>query len=284
MKVGRVVAVWFLVLCQAAWSEGLVRISGEDTMIYIAQQCSRVYQRSHAGESTQFEIVGGNREKAAAALLNHQTDILQTKAPLAAALAGHSERVTRVPIGVESAVVYVNPANPVTELSMEELREVFTGKIANWRQLGGADRPIHLFAGESTTGLEEFFEHMVLRGEEPAPFWGKSTAKALVDAVSADADAIGYASYYFSYAVRALSIRGAKGEKAVEPTPNNLRNRNYPITRFLYWYLPADARPPVRAFAQWMFSSNGQIAIESVGYMPLPPNERASALAAIARP
>jgi phosphate transport system substrate-binding protein len=188
-------------------------------------------------------------------------------------------RVLRLPVGIEFAMVYVNATNPVSELSLAQVRAIFSGKVTNWKQVGGFDSPIHLLAGESTTGLEDFFESFVLQGATAAPFWGKSSPKELADAVAADPASIGYTGLYQRPGVRAVKIRKAPGTPAVEPISVNLRNHTYPIARFVYWYLPENARPTVRSFAEWLFSPHGQLVVESVGYMPLLPEDRARSLA-----
>ncbi len=255
-----------------------IRIRGEDTMIYVAQRLSALYRQEHAQGDPTFEIAGGGGNNAAAKLAEGQVDIAQLKSPLKAS----AGRVVRVPIGIEYAVFYVHPSNPIKELSVADLRAMYSGKVTNWKQLGGHDAPIRLFAGESTSGLEDFFQATVLHGDEPAPYWGKTTAKELVAVVAGDPNAIGYASLYPSGDVRVLAIRAAGTSAAVEPTSATLRNLSYPVARFIYWYLPHQSRPSVREFAEWVFSNHGQLVVEGVGFMPLRPENRSAALNAIA--
>jgi phosphate transport system substrate-binding protein len=270
-----------LVSAAGLWAQETIRIRGEDTMIFVAQRCVGLYQKDH-GNAAHFDIAGGGRASGIAALAFGRADIAQTRSVLAGSVDSLGRRVLRVPIGLEFAVVYVHASNPVSELSVSQLRAVFSGKITNWRQVGGTNAPIHLMAGESTTGLGDFFEHFVLQGTEAAPVWGKSSPRELAEAVAADPWAIGYTSLYSRNGIRAVRIRKAANSPAVDPVPTSIRNRTYPITRYVYWYLPTNARPSVRSFTGWLFSAHGQMVVESVGYMPLLPEDRTRSLAILA--
>jgi phosphate transport system substrate-binding protein len=260
-------------------AQELIRIRGEDTMIFLAQRCVGLYQKERGNAAARFDIAGGGRTSGMTALAFGRADIAQTRSVMAGRMDSMGRRVLRLPVGIEFAVVYVNATNPVSELSLAQARAIFSGKVTNWKQVGGYNSPIHLLAGESTTGLEDFFESFVLQGATAAPFWGKSSPKELVDAVASDPASIGYTSLYQRPGARALRIRKAPGTPAVEPISANLRNHTYPIARFVYWYLPDNARPAVRGFAEWLFSPHGQLMVESVGYMPLLPYDRARSLA-----
>lgn len=271
-----------IVAASAVFAQETIRLRGEDTMIYLAQQCSSLYRKEHGNTRLQFDIGGGGRNAGVTALVFGRADIAQVKSVLPSKLDSLGRRVVRLPIGIEFAVVYVHASNPVQELTMAELRGIFSGRITNWRQVGGHNAPIHLYAGESTTGLSDFFEHTVLQGTNPAPVWGKSSARELVDAVADDSSAIGYTVLHPRNGVRALRIRKAVNSAPAEPSQENLRSRAYPLTRFVYWYLPPAYKQEVLSFAEWLFSSHGQLVIESAGYMPLLPQDRNQSLMALA--
>jgi phosphate transport system substrate-binding protein len=276
-RISTLVLIPLLLITTTVAAQEKIRVGGEQTLIYMAQRLTKTYQLDQP-QGPVFEITGRGRGSAAG--LGAQMDIAQVKLPLSQA-ESRGRRFLRLPVGIEYAVVYVHPTNSVKTLSMGELRAIFNGTIINWKQLGGRDAPIHLCAGESTSGVEDFFRETVLQGNEPAPYYGRSTAKELVATVAGDPNAIGYASLFSAEGARLVPIRRSSGGTAIEPTPENLRSLRYPVAHFIYWYLAGRPRPPVRSFAEWVFSNRGQLVVESVGFMPLLPEQRSKALGTI---
>src|SRR5258708_7483332 len=186
--------------------------------------------------------------------------------------------VISLPVGVEGIVFYVHESNHLTDLSVAQIRAIFLGEINNWRQLGGPDQRILLYGGESTTAIEPYLREFVLQGAEPYPYWGKSSTKELLDTVAQQPFGIGFASAGNAPHVKALRIRQTESSPAIEPTISNIRSRQYPITRYVYWYLAKKPVGPLKDFCEWVFSSQGQLVVESVGFQPLEPTDRLTAL------
>jgi phosphate transport system substrate-binding protein len=182
------------------------------------------------------------------------------------------------PIAVHAIVIYVNKANPIRELSLTQVRDIFLGRITNWNELGGPDLRINLFAGESTTGTLAFFEEPVLHGEEPYPFEGKSSTHALLEVIAADPAAIGYGTLDENPGVRGVAIKSGLTSLAIEPTIPTIRSREYPITRYVYWAVSTDAPSDVKEFCRWVLSSEGQLVVEGAGFEPVLPQERSAGL------
>jgi len=199
-----------------------IQVDGSETMILFGQKCAGLYKKEAPVEVT---VRGGVVANAFKSMTDGKVDIVQSDRPVA----GHNG----IPIGVHSIVVYVNNANSVSELSMAQLKGIFLGKIKNWKEVGGADQAIALFAGESTSGILDFFQEIVLGGEEPYPFWGKSTPKELIETVAVDKSAIGYTNFTETKQVKRLKIKGANAI-AVEPTLENIRSLKYPIARNVF--------------------------------------------------
>jgi len=248
-----------------------VLIDGSETMILFGQRCAGLYKKEAPVEIT---VHGGVIANAFKSLTDRKVDIVQSDKPVA----GH----TGIAIGVHSIVVYVNNANPVSELSMIQLKGIYLGKIKNWKEVGGADQPISLFAGESTSGILNFFQELVLSGDEPYPFWGKSTPKELIETVAADKNAIGYTNFTETKQVKRLKIKGANAI-AVEPTLESIRSLKYPIARNVYWYVASSTSGPAQSFALWVLSPRGQLVVESIGYEPLNTEDRQKATQALAK-
>jgi phosphate transport system substrate-binding protein len=238
-------------------------IAGDDTLILLGQRISQVYRQ--ADPSAQITVAG--RSGVASA------QIIQSSRKSA----GRS-----LPVAVQSAVIYVNKSNPVSELTLSQVRAIFMGEITNWKAVGGKDAQIKLYAGESTSGTLAFFQEVVLRGEEPYPFWGKSTTKELVETIAADPDGIGYASFSPSRAVKPIKLKSGNKSLAVEPSMDNIRAMRYPLARYLYWSVKDN--PQAVALASWLLSSQGQLVIESVGFEPITAEQRNAGLAVLRKP
>lgn len=217
-----------------------------------------------------IRVEGGN--PGLSALTSRSADILQTREIL------NTTAALRVPVAIEAILVYVNDANPIRELSLADLKAIYTGSITNWKQLGGPDRKIELYAGESTTGVQDYFQHSVLNGEE-AFYEGKTSTKALLETIARRPNAIGYASFGGMQGVHAVSIRKNQHAPAVEPTTTNIRTVQYPISRYVYWYMLRNAIPEVRQLSEWIYSAHGQLVADAVGFFPLLPDDRKMSLA-----
>jgi phosphate transport system substrate-binding protein len=242
------------------------RIGGPDTLIFLGQRFAEQYMAKHPG--AQFAICGGGTASSKTA----DVDIVQSEG------SGAMAKRVAFPIAIHGIVVYVNKSNSVKELSLGQLRGIFLGQITNWKELGGADGRINLFAGESTTGTLAFFQESILRGEEPYPFEGKSNTHALLEVIASDPAAIGYGTLDSNPGARTVAIKAGLTSLAVEPTIASIRSREYPITRQVYWALSPNAPRDAKEFCGWVLSSEGQLVVEGAGFEPLLPQERSAGL------
>lgn len=256
-------------LCAAAQAQN-VTIMGQDTLILMGQRWKEFLAMDQPQLAAKIRVEGGN--PGVNVLTSRTADILQTRELLNTAVA------LRIPVAVEAIVVYVNDANPVKELSLADLKAIYTGSITNWKQVGGHDERIELFAGESTTGIQAYFQHAVLNGEESF-YEGRTSTKALLDTIASKPNAIGYASFGGRPGVHALSIRKSARTPGIEPTTANIRTVQYPISRYVYWYVLRNANPSAMQLSKWVFSAHGQLVADAVGFFPLLPDDRKMSLA-----
>lgn len=242
------------------------RIGGSDSLIFLGQRFTEQYRSKHP--EAQFAVRGSVNAAAKATDL----DIIQSEGAAPAA------RHVAFPIAIHSIVIYVNKSNSIRELTLAQVRSIFLGQVTNWKELGGADRGINLFAGESTTGTLAFFEESVLHGEEPYPFEGKNNTHALLEVIAADPWAIGYGTLDAHPDTRAVAIKSGLTSLAVEPTIASIRSREYPITREVYWAINSSASQAAKQFCGWVLSAEGQLIVEAAGFQPLLPQERSAGL------
>ena len=241
------------------------RIGGSYTLIYLGQRFAEQYKAKHP--DAQFSVQGGG-----AASKTAELDIVQVEG------SGTLAKRVAFPIAIHEIVIYVNKANPVRELSLAQVRSIFLGQVTNWRELGGPDRRINLFAGESTTGTLAFFQEAVLHGEEPYPFEGKNNTHSLLEVIASDPAAIGYGTLDANPGVRGVAIKSGLTSLAVEPAISTIRSREYPITRQVYWAIRPSASRDVKEFCGWVLSAEGQLIVEGAGFEPLLPAERSAGL------
>jgi phosphate transport system substrate-binding protein len=242
-------------------------------MILLGERFSEIYLRKVPQAA--IRVRGGGKNKALSGILSGDNEIAQFEG------AGddlQSQNLVSFRIGVQGIVVYVNKSNPVKTLTLAQLRSIFMGEITNWKSLGGPDLTIHLYAGESSTGTLDYFQESVLQGQEPYPFVGKNNTKALLEEIASHPEAIGYGSLAQGPGVKAVPIKLGPASLAIDPTSDNIRSRKYLITRFVWWVVARNSRSAVEALCEWVLSPEGQLVVESVGFEPLRPADRALGL------
>lgn len=268
MKRHYLLVLTFLFASLMAAAQDKIRIGGADTLILLGQRFEQQYSIHHVAR---FNIVGGGMANAKAALADSRLEIVQSE--------GTPSGPMSFPIGVQAIVIYVNQANPVAALTIAQVRSIFLGEITNWKQLRGPDKPIVLYAGESSTGMESYFDEAVLRGQEPYPFTGKANTHALLEALANDPRGIGFGSLGVGAGVHTVGIKLGVASVPIEPDSTSIRNRTYPISRYVYWTVGQKPSGALQTFCAWAFSSEGQLVVEGVGFQPLLPEQRKQGLA-----
>ena len=250
-----------------------VTIKGSDTMVILGQRFAEEYMRQNP--NVVIQVNGGGSGTGIAALINGTVDLAQSSRPMKA---GEKENVEKrrnaelheTPVALDALAVFVNEANPVKELTIDQLAQIYTGKITNWNQVGGADAAIVLYGRENSSGTYEYFKENVLNKADFAPRTQTlAGTAAVINAVARDRNGIGYGGIAYGEGVRAVAIKKDAGSPAVEPTAENVANGTYPISRHLYLYWIESAGPQVKQFVDWATSAEGQKLVENVGYFPL---------------
>ena len=268
-----------LILVSAAYPQSVISVRGSDAMILFGQKCSALYGSQHA--EVKINVTGGGAENGMNAIAAHTADIVQLTQDVSAAARQRVEtksgRLVQIPVGIEAVAVFVQRSNPINELTVAQLRDIYTGKISNWREVGGRDQPIQLYSTESAVGGSLFFGEIVLNGQDfDTTMRGFNNSQETWRAVAADPKGIGFGGFLASGDAKLLRISKAKGSSAIAATLDNVRNTTFPLSRRLFWLLRPGASG-VRELALWTVSSQGQLVVESVGYYPLSPGDRHTA-------
>lgn len=249
-----------------------ITIKGSDTMVILSQQWAEVYMKKHPG--TTIQVTGGGSGVGLAALINGSTDVANSSRPIQPSeLAKIKEKYKRnaieIPCAKDGLSVFLNKGNTVSELTVQQLGDIFSGKITNWKQVGGADAKIRLYGRESSSGTFEFFkEHVVKTDFSPTTQTLPGTA-AIVNAVKKDKYSIGYGGAAYAEGVKDCKVKKDAESKGYLPTAATIKNKTYPISRYLYMYLKSNPTGETKAFIDWILSSEGQKMISTVGYFPV---------------
>jgi phosphate transport system substrate-binding protein len=258
---------------------GQITVKGSDTLVILAQKWAEVYMQSHP--EVKIQVTGGGSGNGFAALQTKGTDIADASRQITPAeKEGCIKSFGKVPreyrVAVDGLSVYVNKANPVKELSLDQLAGVFTGQITNWSEVGGDPAPITIYSRENSSGTYEFFKTHVLNGKDfAATAQNQQGTGALLQAVMSDVNGIGYGGAAYGAGARALGIKKDAVSPAIAPTEETVINQTYPLWRYLYNYInPTLDQGEIHAYLDWIRSDAGQQIVKEVSYYPLPADQR----------
>lgn len=260
-----------------------ITVKGSDTMVILGQRWAEQYMKKNPDVTIQ--VTGGGSGTGIAALINGTTDIAEASRAMkpeekAALQKQRREEAVELPVAVDGLAVYLHEVNPVGELSLAQLKGIYTGAITNWSALGGKDERIILYGRENNSGTYVYFKEHVLEDADyfPTVQTLPGTA-AVINAVAKDPRGIGYGGIAYAAGVKNVKVKQDASSPAVEPTMENVLSEKYPISRFLYWYFAGAAEGEVQKFAVWVLSEEGQSVVEGVGYYPLKEEDRNASLA-----
>jgi phosphate transport system substrate-binding protein len=250
-----------------------VTIKGSDTMVIMNAKLAEAFMSRTPG--AQVQVTGGGSGVGLAALINGTTDIAAASRPIKTSevdklKARFATRGTGVPIARDGLAVYLNEANPVQELSLAQLRDIYTGRVANWKEVGGKDAPIILYSRENSSGTYTYFKDNVLMGKDYSPRAQtlQGTA-AVVNAISKDVNGIGYGGAAYAKGVKFAKVKKDERSPAFAPTLETVRSGEYPISRYLFLYLRASPSGDAKKFIDFALSAEGQKIVTGAGYFPV---------------
>lgn len=255
-----------------ALASAAVTVKGSDTLVILAQRWAETYMKKNPGQKVQ--VTGGGSGIGIAALINGTTEIANASRPMKDA---EKQKVrdrfntlpTETTVAKDGLTVYVNEANPVQQLTLAQLKGIFTGDIENWKQVGGPDAPIALYSRENSSGTYVFFKDNVLGGADyAASAQTLPGTAAVVNAVAKERNGIGYGGAAYAKGVREVRIVGKDG-KAYAPTAENVAAGRYPLSRGLFMYTRGKPQGEAKQFIDFCLSPEGQKLVSQVGYFPV---------------
>ena len=255
------------------------KIKGSDTVLPVSQEAAETYMAAHPGG--RVTVTGGGSGVGISALLDGTTDIAMASRSIKFSermkLKKGGKQLREAVVAYDALAVVVNPGNPVTNLTRQQLEDIFRGKVTNWSQVRdavtgkrGEDLKIIVGSRETSSGTYEFFKTSVL-GEKNymAGVLSMPATGAVIQSVSQTRGAIGYVGMaYVNKRVKALKV-SYDGKNFVYPSMATGRNHTYPIIRELYYYYTADKERVVKPFISYLLSDAGQRIVMKSGYVPV---------------
>ena len=268
---------------QSGTAKTSIQNSGSDTMVNLAQAWAEEYAKVEPHVS--IEVSGGGSGLGIAALINGTTDIANTSRRLedderAKAKAASGKEPQEFTVGYDALSIYVHKDNPINEISLEELAEMFKagGNITKWSQVGIKSIPgakgdeLVLVSRQNNSGTYYYFHEVVIgkKSDFRQGTLDMNGSKDVVELIGKTPNAIGYSGHgYATPAVKTLKVSAKKGQAGVEPSIASVQDKSYPIARPMFMYTPGDPTPEVRKFLDWVLSDAGQKIVETTGYVPL---------------
>ena len=174
-----------------------------------------------------------------------------------------------IPCAKDGITVFLNQANPVDELSIQQLSDIYQGKVTNWKQVGGPNAAIKLYGRENSSGTYVFFLENVVKGDYASSCQTLPGTAAVVNAVSKDKFGIGYGGAAYAEGVKHCKVKKNDTSPAFVATAETIKSGQYPISRYLYMYMANRPTGEIKNYIDWILGPEGQKLVTEVGYFPV---------------
>ncbi len=269
MRIKKLLLVAFMVVAFAATSWATeITVKGSTTVLPIMQKAVEAYMK--ANPSITLSVSGGGSGNGIKAIIDGTTDICMASRFMKdkEVKLAMEKGVYPVPfaVAIDALVPVVHPSNAVSDLTIEQLRDIYMGKITNWKDLGGDDKAIVVISRDTSSGTYETWEGKIMHKERV--FAGallQASNGAVAQAVAKNKYAIGYIGYgYLDSNLKALKVN------SIEGNPDTAASGKYPVSRFLYIFTNGWPEGDLASFVMYMLSPKyGQVHAKDAGYVPL---------------
>lgn len=251
---------------------------GSDTIVNLALAWAERYQAEHP--EIRISVTGGGSGTGIASLINGTVDIANASRQIkdeevAEAQANGVEPMEHI-IARDAIAVIVNPENPVNELTLKQISDIYSGKITNWSEVGGDDRPIIRLSRETNSGTHVYFLETVLRlgNSEDKTLFSTDTlllpsSEGIISEVRQNPNAIGYDGLgYVPEDLKMIAIAEKEGGAYVLPSIPTVNDKTYPIARDLYMYTDGEPTGIVKDYLDWILATEAQEIVAELGFVP----------------
>jgi len=253
---------------------------GSDTIVNLALAWAEYYQSEYP--DVRISVTGGGSGTGIAALINGTVDIAnasrQIKSEEVSEAQSNGVDPVEFVIARDAIAVIVNPENPVDELTLEQISDIYSGKINNWSEVGGEDRPIVRLSRETNSGTHVYFLETVLRlgQKDNDTLFSRDTlllpsSEGIVAEVRQNPNAIGYDGLgYVPSDLKMIAIAKEESDDYVLPSVESVNNATYPIARDLYMYTAGEPSGTVKIYLDWIINSDeAQGIVKELGFVPI---------------
>ena len=248
-----------------------ITLKGSDTMLQLGQRWAEEYMKANPGAVIQ--VTGGGSGVGIAALINGSTEICQASRTMTAAEKlklrdRYYSTGVEIAMAKDGVTLYINEQNPVNEMTLEQIRGIYTGAITNWSKVGGPDAEIVLYGRENSSGTYAFFREVALKNADySSSMQSLPGTSAVVNAVVKDVNGIGYGGAAYAKGIKEVAIKTAQG--SFKPTAETVKSGQYPLSRNLFWYLKGKPSGETKKLIDWALSPAGQEIVTKVGYFTI---------------
>ncbi|MGD0822617.1 MAG: phosphate ABC transporter substrate-binding protein [Desulfomonilia bacterium] len=242
-----------------------ITIKGSTTVLPVAQAASEVFMEKNP--EVKISVQGGGSGVGIASLLDKTTDIADSSRKISpeeiekAKAAGVNPN--EIPIALDGIAVIVHPTNAVKALTKAQIKDIFTGKITNWSEVGGKNAKIVAVNRDTSSGTFEAFETLALNKEKVRPdALTTASNQAVAQTVAQTPNAIGYVGHGFlSPKVKAVTV------DKIACTKQTIQSEKYPLSRYLYVYTNGKPAGNVQKFINFLLSAEGQKLVVQEGFV-----------------
>ncbi len=251
---------------------------GSDTMVNLALAWAEAYMQEHP--EVRISVTGGGSGTGIAALINgtaHIANASRAMKPEEVETArANGINPVEFAVALDAIAVVVHPSNPVDHLTLQQISDIYTGKITNWKEVGGEDRPIVLLSRESNSGTYVYFlEHVVRLGNPKSDLLFSPdtllmpSSEGISTEVRQNPNAIGYDGLgYVTPDQKVIAVGRDPGGPFVLPSVETVNDGTYPVSRPLYMYTAGEPTGVVKAYLDWILTE-GQAIVPTLGFVPL---------------
>lgn len=253
---------------------------GSDTIVNLALAWAERYQEEHP--DVRISVTGGGSGTGIASLINGTVDLANASRQIKPeeieeAQSKGIDPVEHV-IARDAIAVIVNPGNPVKQLTLQQISDIYSGKISNWKEVGGEDRPIVRLSRETNSGTHVYFLETVLRlGEKDnKTLFSRDTlllpsSEGIIAEVRQNPNAIGYDGLgYVPHDLKMIAIAKEAGGIYVLPAVETVNDATYPIARDLYMYTAGEPAGMIKTYLDWIITSaEAQDIVKELGFVPI---------------
>lgn len=251
---------------------------GSDTIVNLALAWAETYQAAHP--EVRISVTGGGSGTGIAALINGTVDLANAsrqikEEEIASARSNGVEPVEHI-IARDAIAVIVHPNNPVSQLTLKQISDIYSGKFNNWSEIGGEDRPIVRLSRETNSGTHVYFLETVLRlgSSEDKTLFSTDTlllpsSEGIIAEVRQNPNAIGYDGLgYVPHDLKTIAIAEQEGGAYVLPSIPTVNDKTYPIARDLYMYTDGEPTGIIKEYLDWILDAEAQEIVAELGFVP----------------